>query len=76
MAIKFAKDMIREIQERREIFVPQGYVTGEAYEEWLYEEVTWIDGNKNDMFQSEKNTFISKQIDDMNVFSENYGDAA
>lgn len=38
MGIKFAMDIIKEIEKRGSITVPKGYVTGEAYEEWLYEE--------------------------------------
>lgn len=37
MGIKFAMDIINEIEKRGTITVPSGYVNGEAYEEWLYE---------------------------------------
>lgn len=35
MGIKFAMDIIKEIEKRGPITVPSGYVTGEAFEEWL-----------------------------------------
>lgn len=39
MGIKFAMDIIKEIEKRGPITVPSGYVTGEVYEEQLYEEI-------------------------------------
>lgn len=38
MAVKFANDIVKEIRERGNIEVPEGYVTGEAFEEWLHKE--------------------------------------
>lgn len=35
MAIKFAKDIIEEIKKRSSVTIPNGYVTGEAFEKWL-----------------------------------------
>lgn len=35
MRVKYAKDIIKEIQARGSIQVPEGYITGEAFEEWL-----------------------------------------
>ena len=35
MAIKFAGQIIEEIEKRGPITVSSGYVTGEAFEEWL-----------------------------------------
>jgi hypothetical protein len=35
MTIKFAKDIIKEIQKRGSVTIPKGYVTGEAFEKWL-----------------------------------------
>lgn len=35
--IKMAKDIIKEIEHKGKISVPNGYVTGEAFEKWLYE---------------------------------------
>ncbi len=36
--IKSVKELIKEIEERGPIEVPEGCVTGEEYEKWLYEE--------------------------------------
>lgn len=36
--IKTAEDIIREIEQRGTIHVPDNCVTGESFEEWLYEE--------------------------------------
>ena len=38
MAIKYANEIAKEIEERGEIQVPDGYVTGEEYEKWLCNE--------------------------------------
>lgn len=35
MRVKYAKDIIKEIQARGSIQVPEGYITGEAFEEWV-----------------------------------------
>lgn len=39
MDIKLAEDIVKEMEERGVITVPQGCVTGEDFEEWLCEEV-------------------------------------
>ena len=39
MDIKFAEDIVKEMEERGDITVPQDCVTGEDFEEWLYEEI-------------------------------------
>jgi hypothetical protein len=36
--VKMAKDIIKDIENRGKISVPDGYVTGEAFEKWLYED--------------------------------------
>ena len=36
--IKMAKDIIKDIENRGQISVPDGYITGEAFEKWLYED--------------------------------------
>ena len=38
MNIKFSNEIIKEIQRRGNIEAPEGYVTGESYEEWLLTE--------------------------------------
>lgn len=37
MSIKYADDIIKEIEERGQIQVPEGCVTGEEFEKWLRE---------------------------------------
>lgn len=49
MAIKFAEDIIKEIQKRGSVIIPEEYVTGEDFEEWLYKETIWIE-NINGLF--------------------------
>lgn len=39
MSIKFARQIVEEMNSRGPISVPDGCVTGEEYEEWLYEGV-------------------------------------
>lgn len=42
MAIKFARDIVKQIRERGPIKVPDGCVTGEAFEKWLVESKAYI----------------------------------
>ena len=35
MEIKFAKDIVADIEKRSKVSIPKGCVTGEAFEEWL-----------------------------------------
>lgn len=35
MSIKYADEIVKEIEERGQIQVPNGYVTGEEFEKWL-----------------------------------------
>ena len=44
--VKFAEDIIKEIEERGSIEVPEGYVTGEAFEEWLREQANEEDDKR------------------------------
>lgn len=71
MAIKFAVDIIKEIEKRGSITIPNGYVTGEAFEEWLYE---------NDLLETKMKScseiFRVKTNHYENIFNECYGDAA
>ena len=49
MSIKLADEIVKEIKERGQIQIPDGYVTGEEYEKWLYDEtVNNNDNNYND----------------------------
>ena len=71
MGIKFAMDIIKEIEKRGPITVPSGYITGEAYEEWLYEGIA-IDSRKE---SSLSETLIKIELYE-NVYDENYSEAA
>lgn len=78
MAIKFAEDIVKEIQERGSVKVPEGYVTGEDFEEWLYKEMICIeniDVRNNDMDINETNIAMLA-FAGLDFFSENYGEAA
>lgn len=46
--IKYAEDIVKEIDERGTIKIPDNCVTGEEFEKWLYEENTEIK-NKDTM---------------------------
>ena len=35
MSIKYADEIVKEIEGRGEIQIPDGYVTGEEFEKWL-----------------------------------------
>ena len=37
MAIKFANELVKEIRKNGGAKVSEGYITGEAFENWLYE---------------------------------------
>jgi len=52
MKIKFAEDIVKEIESRGQIGVPEGCVTGDDYEEWLYEKG---DKMKNNVTPLERN---------------------
>lgn len=73
MAIKFANEIVKEIRERGSIEVPEGYFTGEAFEEWLYEEI-FIE--LSDSMELNGNDIIMPFPVGLNFFSENYGEAA
>ncbi len=74
MAIKFADQIVEEIQARGSVEVPNGYFTGEAFEEWLYKEKICIKLSDNTDF-NRKEIFMLSSVE-MNFFSENYGEAA
>lgn len=71
MGIKFAMDIIKEIEKRGSITVPSGYVTGEAFEEWMYEDIAM----DSKVECSLKATIIKVDWYE-NAYVENYGDAA
>lgn len=70
MKIKFASDIVKEIENRGSITVPEGYVTGEAFENWLYEKP--LKSGKTSM----QTTVISYNSSYWNIFSEDLGEAA
>ena len=74
MAIKFAEDIVKEIRERGSIEVPKGYVTGEAFEEWLYKETVFIE-LADDTIAIGTDTIMPVSVG-LDFFSENYGEAA
>ena len=37
MAIKYSGDIVKDINNRGQIHVPDGYVTGDEFEQWLRE---------------------------------------
>ena len=63
MGIKFAKDVVKQIRERGAIEIPDGCVTGEAFERWLCEE-------KNKMYDIK----ISRKISFLLRHKEGYTD--
>ena len=74
MAIKFAEDIIKEIQARGSIQVPEVYITGEAFEEWLRSEQIFIKLPDNIDVKKENKIKINFVVS--NFFPENYGEAA
>lgn len=72
MNIKFAEEIVKEMEERGKIKVPKGYVTGEAFEEWLY---GGIDEQYCEIkeFKYEQTVFFENNT---NSYKDNYGEAA
>lgn len=56
MCIKFAMEIINEIEKRGSITVPTGYVVGEPYEEWLYKE-----SNREENIMGESDSLYKKR---------------
>jgi len=72
MGIKFAKDIVKDIEERGVVSVPEGYVIGENFERWLYEP-----NDNNDVFEySMEVEFVSKYSYNEFDKSSGIGDAA
>lgn len=70
MKIKFAKDIISEIETRGSVEVPNGYVTGEAFEKWMYEE----DAEEEMLFENMIIDIESNLV--FNAFYDELGEAA
>ena len=47
IGIKYADQIVKEINKRGPITIPKGCVTGEEFEKWLYEESNKNFINKN-----------------------------
>ncbi len=74
MAFKFFKQIIKEMDERGPIQVPNGYVTGEEFEKWLMEDF-YCDFVKVSPAKTKVMVNDNKGVDN-NGFYENYGEAA
>lgn len=48
IAIKYAKEIVKKIQKRGSIKVPEDAVTDEAFEEWLRREEIMIKSSNNE----------------------------
>lgn len=73
MAIKFATDIINEIKARGSINVPQGYITGEAFEKWLYQDDIFILDTTS---TEKKSPNFMNMVSENNEYKEDYGEAA
>ena len=75
MAVKFAKDIAKEIRERGSIEVPEVYFTVEAFENWLCSEarVLFDDAESSNLIRKDA---IMPLPGELSYFSENYGEAA
>lgn len=72
MNIKFADEIVKDMDARGRICVPAGYVTGEAFERWMYGGIVeTYDGFEKHVFNS---VLCIKKSN--NEYNENYGDAA
>lgn len=59
--LKFASDIIKEIEERGSIFVPEGYVTGEITEDYI-EDATYFSSKEGDFnLRAEHNCHLCKK---------------
>ena len=70
MAIRFANEIIDEIEKRGFITVPRGNVTGDEFEKWLMNDYCM----EMETFQVMEKVITSNT--DINDFYDNFGDAA
>lgn len=75
MAVKFADEIVKEIQARGSIMVPEGYVTGEEFENWLYYEEEIHFEISDNMNMCKGNAIMPASVG-LNFFLESYGEAA
>ncbi len=76
MAIKFAAEIAKEICERGNISIPDGYVVGEEFENWLYEEPVDIIVLEEQNIDDSKNIITLMNSGLLSAYAEDYGDAA
>lgn len=75
MAIRFAEDILKEMDNRDLSKELDGYVSGEKFEEWLYSfSENEVVEEKNDLKACFQN--LSKIQNDNNIFCEDYRGAA
>lgn len=48
MNIKFAEEIVEEMNARGQISVPEGYVTGEEFEKWMCAVAENVDGGQQE----------------------------
>lgn len=60
MPIKYADDIIKEIEERGQIQIPEGCVTGEEFEEWLRRDKN----NTEEAKRKPNQDFIKKKMEE------------
>lgn len=70
MSIKFAEEIIKEIEKRGSVKVPNGNVTGEEFEKWLM-----VDYYLSNIMEQTIEKYITSRTE-INEFIENYGEAA
>lgn len=62
MSIKYANDIIEEIKKRGSILVPYGFVTGEEFEKWLYENSSSLEDEVNELYRLITKILIKRNL--------------
>lgn len=62
MSIKYANDIIEEIKKRGPISVPYGFVTGEEFEKWLYENSNSLEDEVNELYKLITKILIKRNL--------------
>lgn len=75
MAVRFADEIVKEIQTRGSIMVPEGYVTGEEFENWLYYDDEILFELSDNMNMCKGNAIMPASVG-LDFFPESYGEAA
>ncbi len=76
MAIKFANELVKEIRKNGGAKVSEGYITGEAFENWLYEKNETISIKNPNVKNICVKDAIMPVFTELDFFPENYGEAA